>query len=75
MSGPRDVHGLDTMLVVAIQFVVAVSVWGLLGLLVDLVAGTRPWVQFAGLALGTVIALALAQRHATQPPTRAAADD
>jgi F0F1-type ATP synthase assembly protein I len=58
-------RGLDVMVVVAIQVVVAVSVWGLVGLLIDLALGTGPWVQFGGIMLGTFIALALAQRHAT----------
>lgn len=67
MSPQRDEHGLDTMLTVAIQIVVAVAVWGLAGLLVDLVAGTGPWVQFAGIVVGTMIGLTLVQRRATPP--------
>ena len=62
-------RGLDVMVVIAIQVVVAVAVWGLVGLLIDLIAGTGPWVQFCGIVLGTMIALALSQRHAT--PTEA----
>lgn len=58
-------RGLDVMVVIAIQVVVAVAVWGLAGLLVDVVAGTGPWFQFSGIVLGTMIALALVQRHAT----------
>lgn len=58
-------RGLDVMVVSAIQVVVAVAVWGLVGLLIDLVAGTGPLFQFLGIVLGTMIALALAQRHAT----------
>jgi F0F1-type ATP synthase assembly protein I len=58
-------RGLDVMVVIAIEVVVAVAVWGLVGLLIDLIAGTAPWFQFGGIVLGTVIALALAQRHAT----------
>ncbi len=58
-------RGLDVMAVIAIQVIVAVAVWGLVGLLIDLVAGTGPWVQFCGIVLGTMIALALTQRHAT----------
>lgn len=57
-------RGLDVMVVVAIQVVVAVSVWGLVGLLIDLALGTGPWAQFGGIMLGAFIALALAQRHA-----------
>jgi F0F1-type ATP synthase assembly protein I len=60
-----DDHGLGVMAVIAIQVVVAVAVWGLAGLLLDLLIGTGPWLQFAGIVLGTMIALALAQRHAT----------
>lgn len=65
MSAQGDGRELDTMLVIAIQVVVAVALWGLLGMLVDLVAGTAQWFQFIGIGLGTVIALALAQRRAT----------
>jgi F0F1-type ATP synthase assembly protein I len=60
-----DDHGLGVMAVIAIQVVVAVAVWGLAGLLLDLLLGTAPWLQFAGIVLGTMIALALAQRQAT----------
>lgn len=58
-------RGLDVMVVIAIQVIVAVAVWGLVGLVIDLIAGTRPWVQFCGIVLGTMIALALTQRQAT----------
>lgn len=61
---PRDPNGTDTVLTIAIQLVVAVAVWGLLGLVIDLVAGTGPWVQFVGIVLGTFVGLALAQRRA-----------
>lgn len=64
MSTPSDADGLDTMAVIAIQVVVAIAVWGLLGLIIDLIAGTSPWVQFVGLLIGTLIALVLAQRLA-----------
>ncbi|MBW3605242.1 MAG: hypothetical protein KY460_10095 [Actinobacteria bacterium] len=67
MSTPNDADGLDTMVVIAIQVVVAIAVWGLLGLIVDLIAGTGPWVQFVGVLMGTLIALVLAQRLATPP--------
>lgn len=69
MSTQTNDRGLDVMAVIAIQVIVAVAVWGLVGLLIDLVVGTRPWVQFCGIVLGTMIALALTQRHAT--PTEA----
>jgi len=62
-------RGVDVVAVIAIQVVVAVAIWGLVGLLIDLVAGTGPWVQFCGIVLGTMIALALAQRHATPVET------
>ena len=62
---PRDSHGTDTILTIAIEVVVAVGVWGLIGLVIDLVAGTGPWVQFAGILVGTFVGLALVQRRAT----------
>ena len=58
-------QGLGVMAVIAIQVVVAVAVWGLAGLLPDLLIGTGPCLQFGGIVLGTMIALALVQRHAT----------
>ena len=64
-SRPRDSHGTDTILTIAIEVVVAVAVWGLAGLVVDLLVGTGPWLQFTGILLGTMIGLALAQRRAT----------
>jgi F0F1-type ATP synthase assembly protein I len=60
-----DDHPLDLVAVVAIQVVVAVAVWGLLGLIVDLVLDTRPWAQFCGIVIGTMVGLVLAQRYAT----------
>lgn len=71
----HDERGLDVMAVIAIQVVVAVAVWGLLGLVVDLVLGSRPWVQFCGIVLGTMIALALTQRHATRVDAREPSHD
>jgi hypothetical protein len=67
MTTRDDARGLDVIAVVAIQVVVAVAVWGLAGLLVDLVLGTGPWLQFTGVIVGTMIALALAQRLALGP--------
>lgn len=65
MATQDDADGLDTMAVIAIQVVVAVAIWGLAGLLIDLLAGTGPWLQFVGVLLGTLIALVLSQRLAT----------
>ncbi len=65
VSTQPDAGGLDVIATIAIQVVVAISVWGLVGLLVDLLLGTGPWVQFGGLLLGTMIALVLSQRRAT----------
>ncbi|CAN5824623.1 hypothetical protein BH23ACT10_BH23ACT10_01600 [soil metagenome] len=65
MATQPDADGLDTMAIIAIQVVVAVAVWGLAGLLIDLLAGTGPWLQFVGVLIGMLIALALAQRLAT----------
>lgn len=62
------------MLVVAIEVVVAVAVWGLIGLIIDLVAGTGPWVQFGGVLMGTVVGLVLARRRATPLSTAGDAD-
>jgi F0F1-type ATP synthase assembly protein I len=64
-SRPRDSHGTDTILTIAIEVVVAVAVWGLVGLVLDLVAGTGPWLQYIGILLGTMVGLALVQRRAT----------
>lgn len=64
-SPPDTDGGLDALLVVAIEVVVAVAVWGLIGLIIDLVAGTGPWVQFVGILVGTAIGLVLARRRAT----------
>ncbi len=66
-SAPPDGRGLSFAVTILIEVVVAVSVWGLLGLIVDVAVGTGPWVQFVGLLVGTMIALALAQRRATSP--------
>lgn len=68
MATEPDADGLDTMAVIAIQVVVAVAVWGLVGLLIDLIAGTGPWLQFIGVLIGTLIALVMAQRLATPMP-------
>jgi F0F1-type ATP synthase assembly protein I len=60
-------HGVDLMLAVAIQFVVAVAVWGTVGLVLDLLLPTAPWLQFAGVTAGSLIGLVLVQRRATAP--------
>lgn len=62
---PRDTHGTDTTLTIAIEIVVAIAIWGGLGLVLDLLAGTGPWLQFFGILLGTMIGLALVRRRAT----------
>lgn len=69
-----DDRGLDVMVVIAIEVIVAVTVWGSLGLLIDLATGTGPWVQFCGIVFGTMIALALVQRRATPAGTEPSHD-
>ena len=63
-SPPDDNRRLDPMVVATIEVVVAVAVWGLIGLIIDLVAGTGAWVQFIGVVTGTAIGLVLARRRA-----------
>ena len=48
---------------------------GLVGLLIDLILGTHQWAQFGGVMFGTIVALALAQRHATRVEAWEAAHD
>jgi F0F1-type ATP synthase assembly protein I len=64
---PTTDRGVDLMLAVAIQFVVAVAVWGGVGLGLDLLLSTKPWLQFIGVMAGTVVGLVLSQRRATAP--------
>jgi F0F1-type ATP synthase assembly protein I len=66
---PSTDRGVDLMLAVAIQFVVAIAVWGGIGLVLDLLLPTAPWLQFTGIMLGTAIGLVLAQRRAVPPPS------
>jgi F0F1-type ATP synthase assembly protein I len=55
------------MLAVAIQFVVAIAVWGVIGLGLDLLLPTAPWLQFAGVTAGALIGLVLVERRAVAP--------
>ena len=64
---PTTDRGVDLMLAVAIQFVVAVAVWGGMGLGLDLLLSTGPWAQFVGVMVGTAVGLVLAQRGAASP--------
>lgn len=64
---PTTDRGVDLMLAVAIQFVVAVAVWGAVGLGLDLLLSTGPWLQFVGVMVGTGVGLVLAQRGAAPP--------
>lgn len=64
---PTTDRGVHLMLAVAIQFVVAVAVWGAVGLVLDLLLPTAPWLQFAGILFGTAVGLVLAQRGAAPP--------
>jgi F0F1-type ATP synthase assembly protein I len=66
---PTTDRGVDLMLAVAIQFVVAIAVWGGIGLVLDLLLPTAPWLQFIGIMLGTAVGLVLAQRRAVPPPS------
>jgi F0F1-type ATP synthase assembly protein I len=64
---PNTDHGVDLPLAVAIQFVVAVVVWGGVGFALDRIVPVAPWLQFAGIMLGALIGLALVQRRAVAP--------
>jgi hypothetical protein len=64
---PTTDRGVDLILAVAIRFVVAVAVWGGVGLVLDLLLPTAPWLQFTGILIGTVVGLVLAQRGAALP--------
>jgi F0F1-type ATP synthase assembly protein I len=64
---PTTDRGVDLMLAVAIQFVVAVAVWGGVGLGLDLLLSSGPWLQFVGVMVGTGVGLVLAQRGAAPP--------
>lgn len=62
---PETDRDVDAMLSVAIQFVVAVAVWGAIGLVLDLVLPFSPWLHFGGVLFGVFVGLALARRQAT----------
>lgn len=64
---PDTNRGVDRMLAVAIQFVVAIAIWGGVGLALDQILPTAPWLQFTGVMVGTGIGLVLGQRRARQP--------
>ena len=64
---PTTPTHVDRMLAVAIQFVVAVAVWGAIGLVLDLLLSTAHWLQFAGVMTGSLIGLVLVQRRAMEP--------
>lgn len=61
---PNTDRGVDRMLAVAIRFVVAVAIWGAIGLGLDMLLPTAPWLHFTGVLLGVLIGLVLAQRQA-----------
>lgn len=62
---PNTDRGVDAMLGVAIQFVVAISVWGAVGLVLDLVLPSESWLHFIGVLFGVFVGLVLAHRQAT----------
>jgi F0F1-type ATP synthase assembly protein I len=71
---PATDRGVDRTLAVAIQFVVAVAVWGAVGLGLDQLLPTAPWLQFAGVTTGALIGLVLVQRRAVSPAAEGGAD-
>lgn len=64
---PNTDRGVDLMLAVAIQFVVAVAIWGAVGLALDQVLPVAPWLHFTGVMVGVAVGLVLAQRRAAAP--------
>jgi len=64
---PKTDRGVDLMLAVAIQFVVAVAIWGAVGLLLDQFLPVAPWLHFIGVMVGVGVGLVLAQRRAMAP--------
>lgn len=64
---PSTDQGVDLALVVAIQFVVAVAIWGAVGLALDQFLPIAPWGHFTGVMVGVAIGLVLAQRRAVAP--------
>ena len=61
---PATDRGVDRTLATAIQFVVAIAVWGGVGLGLDQFLSTAPWLQSAGVTAGALIGLVLVQRRA-----------
>ena len=55
-------HGVTT----AVQVLVVTLVWFTVGRVLDLVAGTGPWLTFLGAALGVWIGMLLAWRRARE---------
>jgi F0F1-type ATP synthase assembly protein I len=72
---PNTDHGVDIPLAVAIQFVVAVVVWGGMGFVLDQILPVAPWLQFTGMLVGALIGLVLVQRRAMPPDPEAASHD
>lgn len=64
---PNTTGGVDFTLAAAIHYVVAVAVWGALGLLVDQILPTAPWGHVVGVFAGSQIGLVLVQRRAVVP--------
>ena len=64
---PKTDHGIDLMLAVAIQFVVAVAIWGAAGLALDQFLPVAPWLHFIGVLVGVAVGLVLVERRAVGP--------
>lgn len=64
---PNTDRGVDLMMAVAIQFVVAVAIWSAVGLALDQVLPVAPWLHFTGVMVGVAVGLVLAQRRAVAP--------
>lgn len=71
---PNTERGVDLPLAVAIQFVVAVAIWGAIGLGLDLLLSTAPWMHFTGVLVGVGVGLVLAERRALAPDPAGARD-
>ena len=71
---PKTDHGVDLMLAVAIQFVVAVTIWGAAGLALDQFLPVAPWLHFTGVLVGAGVGLVLVQRRAVAPEVDGAHD-
>lgn len=59
----------------AVQVVVSVGLWTVIGTVLDLLLPTGHWLAFAGAAVGVVIALVLVRRGATRRSTDDRAHD